>query len=105
MGRHRGRHRRCAVIHNYYIHFPRTLLAFKECDACRAAPFLQGKATMQQVSQVQPLDGSDFVRDKSKVSWITAIFMTLFNIGAIAELFFFSWQNVAFAVGLLWVYG
>ncbi|MBI2678607.1 MAG: fatty acid desaturase [Candidatus Koribacter versatilis] len=55
--------------------------------------------------QEQVLDGSDFVRDKSKVAWITAIFMTLFHLGAIAALFFFSWKNVAVAVALLWVSG
>ena len=51
------------------------------------------------------LDGSDFVRDKSQVAWITAIFMTLFHIGAIAALFFFSWQNFFVALALLWVSG
>jgi len=42
---------------------------------------------------------------KLKVSWITAIFMTIFHAGAIAALFFFSWTNFWVAVALLWMSG
>jgi len=49
--------------------------------------------------------GRDFTRDKTKISWITAIFMTLFHIGAVVALFFFSWPNFFAALILLWVAG
>jgi len=49
--------------------------------------------------------GKDFTRDKTKISWITAIFMTLFHIGAVVALFFFSWPNFFAALILLWVAG
>ena len=42
---------------------------------------------------------------KLKVSWITFIFMTIFHIGAVVALFFFSWQNLFAALVLLWVAG
>src|SRR5215469_3372733 len=34
---------------------------------------------------------------EDRVNWITAIFMGLFHVGAIAALFFFSWKNLAVA--------
>jgi stearoyl-CoA desaturase (delta-9 desaturase) len=40
-----------------------------------------------------------------KVSWITAIFMTIFHLGAVAALFFFSWKNFWVALALLWIAG
>ncbi|HTK95758.1 MAG TPA: fatty acid desaturase [Terriglobales bacterium] len=42
---------------------------------------------------------------KLKVSWITFIFMTIFHIGAVVALFFFSWQNLFAALVLLWIAG
>ena len=35
---------------------------------------------------------------EGRINWITAIAMTIFHIGAIAALFFFSWTNLAVAV-------
>ncbi|HXE06992.1 MAG TPA: fatty acid desaturase [Acidobacteriaceae bacterium] len=35
---------------------------------------------------------------EDRVNWITAIFMGLFHVGAIAALFFFSWTNLAVAL-------
>jgi len=35
---------------------------------------------------------------EDRINWITAIFMGLFHVGAIAALFFFSWKNLAVAV-------
>ncbi len=40
---------------------------------------------------------------QNEVNWVTAIFMGLFHIGAIAALFFFSWKPVMVAVLLWWV--
>jgi fatty-acid desaturase len=40
---------------------------------------------------------------QNEVNWVTAIFMGLFHIGAIAALFFFSWKPVLVAVLLWWV--
>ena len=34
---------------------------------------------------------------EGRINWVTAIAMTLFHVGAIAALFFFSWTNVAVA--------
>ena len=39
----------------------------------------------------------------STLNWITAIFMVLFHIGAIASLWFFSWTNVIVALALHWM--
>ena len=35
---------------------------------------------------------------KDGVNWVTAIFMALFHIGAIAALFFFTWKALFVAV-------
>src|ERR1700723_1076096 len=40
---------------------------------------------------------------KTEVNWVTAIFMGLFHIGAIAALFFFSWKALIVATILWWV--
>src|SRR5580658_3661614 len=40
---------------------------------------------------------------KNEVNWITATFMILFHIGAVAALFFFSWKAVLITVVLWWV--
>src|SRR5277367_4597627 len=42
-------------------------------------------------------------KDKTEVNWVTAIFMAIFHLGAIAALFFFSWKAFAVAVVLWWV--
>ena len=39
----------------------------------------------------------------SEINWITAIFMGLFHIGAIAAFFFFSWKGLFLAFFLNWV--
>jgi fatty-acid desaturase len=39
----------------------------------------------------------------TNVNWITAIFMGLFHVGAIAAFFFFSWTNVLVALVLHWM--
>ena len=41
----------------------------------------------------------------AKINWVTAIFMALFHVGAIAALFFFSWKGLIAALILLWVSG
>jgi len=49
----------------------------------------------------------EILRKKQKandeVNWVTAIFMGLFHVGAIAALFFFSWKPVLVAALLWWV--
>ncbi len=42
-------------------------------------------------------------KDKTEVNWVTAIFMGLFHVGAIAALFFFSWKALIVATVLWWV--
>ncbi|MFZ1013733.1 MAG: hypothetical protein WCC26_21020 [Terracidiphilus sp.] len=39
-------------------------------------------------------------QSESGVVWITAIFMAIFHLGAIAALFFFSWTNLIVAAVL-----
>jgi stearoyl-CoA desaturase (delta-9 desaturase) len=36
------------------------------------------------------------------INWITAIFMSLFHVGAVAAMFMFSWTNLAVALVLHW---
>src|ERR1700745_3765977 len=40
-----------------------------------------------------------------QINWITAFFMAMFHIGAVAALFFFSWKALVLAVMLWWVSG
>ncbi|HEX8815580.1 MAG TPA: fatty acid desaturase [Terriglobales bacterium] len=40
-----------------------------------------------------------------EVNWITSSFMVMFHLGAIAALFFFTWQALAVAILLWWVAG
>jgi sn-1 stearoyl-lipid 9-desaturase len=41
----------------------------------------------------------------NEVNWITASFMAMFHVGAVAALFFFSWKALAVALFLWWVSG
>lgn len=38
-----------------------------------------------------------------RVNWITAVFMTLFHIGAVVALFMFTWTNLVVALLLHWI--
>ena len=40
-----------------------------------------------------------------EINWVTAIFMGLFHVGAIAALFFFSWKALLVSMFLWWVSG
>jgi len=40
-----------------------------------------------------------------EINWVTTIFMSLFHIGAIAALFFFTWKALFVAMFLWWVSG
>ena len=42
---------------------------------------------------------------KNEVNWVTAIFMALFHVGAIAALFFFTWKALLVAIFMWWVGG
>jgi fatty-acid desaturase len=39
------------------------------------------------------------------INWITAVFMVLFHIGAVAAFFFFSWKAFFIALALWWIAG
>jgi fatty-acid desaturase len=41
----------------------------------------------------------------NEVNWVTAIFMGLFHVGAIAALFFFTWKAFLVSMFLWWVSG
>ena len=41
----------------------------------------------------------------NEVNWVTASFMALFHIGAVAALFFFTWKALAVALFLWWISG
>ena len=54
------------------------------------------------------IEGLEAVRGMKKhenVNWLTTIIMVLFHIGAVAALFFFSWQRLALAVVMWWIAG
>jgi stearoyl-CoA desaturase (delta-9 desaturase) len=40
-----------------------------------------------------------------QINWVTAIFMGLFHVGAIAALFFFTWKAFFVSVLLWWISG
>src|ERR1700733_9969558 len=42
---------------------------------------------------------------KNEINWVTASFMLLFHIGAVAALFFFSWKALFTLIFLWWVAG
>ena len=42
-------------------------------------------------------------KNDGEMNWVTAIFMGLFHVGAIAALFFFSWKAFAVAAVLWWI--
>ena len=48
--------------------------------------------------------GKESAQD-SGINWVTAIFMLLFHVGAVAALFFFSWEPFLLAIFLYWVGG
>src|ERR1700722_7711539 len=42
---------------------------------------------------------------QEQINWVTAIFMLLFHLGAVAALFFFSWKAFLLGIFLYWVSG
>jgi stearoyl-CoA desaturase (delta-9 desaturase) len=42
---------------------------------------------------------------KGEINWVTAVFMGLFHLGAVAALFFFTWKALFVAMFLWWVSG
>jgi fatty-acid desaturase len=40
-----------------------------------------------------------------EINWVTAIFMGLFHVGAVAALFFFTWKALLVSMFLWWVSG
>ena len=54
-------------------------------------------------NRLEVLDGKAAADDE--INWVTAIFMALFHVGAIAALFFFSWKALLVAMFLWWVSG
>jgi len=51
---------------------------------------------------------SDLGKESSKehgINWVTAIFMLLFHLGAVAALFFFTWKAFFLGIFLYWVGG
>jgi sn-1 stearoyl-lipid 9-desaturase len=43
--------------------------------------------------------------EKGEINWVTTSFMTLFHVGALAALFFFTWKAFFVALALWWVSG
>ncbi|MGB8673930.1 MAG: hypothetical protein WCD27_06210, partial [Candidatus Acidiferrales bacterium] len=43
--------------------------------------------------------------EKDEINWVTASFMTMFHVGAIVALFFFTWKAFFIAAFLWWVSG
>ena len=43
--------------------------------------------------------------EKGEINWVTASFMTMFHIGAVAALFFFTWNALFLTIFLVWVSG
>ena len=48
---------------------------------------------------------TNFAAVPKQINWITALFMAAFHIGAVAALFFFTWQGLVLAAVLWWVAG
>ena len=44
-------------------------------------------------------------KNNDEINWVTAIFMGLFHVGAIAALFFFTWKAFFVSMFLWWVSG
>lgn len=83
---------RSAVLHNYYK-FARLLLIR-----------LGGQTESEMETMTTRLD---VLQKKQKgddeINWITASFMVLFHLGAVAALFFFTWKAFFVAIFLGWV--
>jgi fatty-acid desaturase len=50
-------------------------------------------------------DSAVTVEQKAGINWVTAIFMVLFHLGAVAALFFWSWKALIVAIILNWIAG
>ena len=50
-------------------------------------------------------DGVMIEELNERINWTTAIFMALFHLGAMADLFFWSWKALLVAVFLNWIAG
>jgi stearoyl-CoA desaturase (delta-9 desaturase) len=54
---------------------------------------------------MQPAVLQDKKARDNEINWITAFFMVLFHLGALAALFFFTWKALFVAIVLWWVSG
>jgi stearoyl-CoA desaturase (delta-9 desaturase) len=85
------------LLHKYY-----------SCKLGPADRFDSGIFNVEEQGTFLNMELQDIGKDqasKSKVNWITAIFMALFHVGAIAALFFFTWKALFVAIFLWWVAG
>jgi fatty-acid desaturase len=55
------------------------------------------------ISRLKPLEKKH--AKETGVNWTTATFMVLFHLGALASVFFFTWQALLLAIFLFWVSG
>ena len=88
------------------------------CTSCPNPLSDYGNITHQGPSPQSPRQFNEVVKDIMKietiakelsndnqVNWVTAFFMAVFHIGAIAALFFFTWKALLVAAFLWWVSG
>jgi fatty-acid desaturase len=85
------------VLQNYYRGVRAILLVFPSNLKKNTIPQRQGPMTLEDLEKKSGA--------ADEINWITATFMTLFHVGAIAALFFFTWPAFLVALFLHWATG
>src|SRR6266568_3926427 len=83
-----------SLLHKYYSYLPPSL-----ANVIRQIKTNTGESGMEleALNRRQAANG--------EVNWVTAIFMGLFHVGAIAALFFFTWKALFLSLFMWWVSG
>src|SRR3984885_2416732 len=87
------------LLHKYYSALPRSLDRLDQASE-GSRPAKRGTTLDMQLESLEKRQAAN-----GEINWVTAIFMGLFHVGAIAALFFFSWQALLGSMFLWWVSG
>ena len=69
-------------------------------EAVSSTPAEMGTLVEMQLESLEKRQAAN-----GEINWVTAIFMALFHVGAVAALFFFTWKALFVAMFLWWVSG
>src|SRR5215472_3295482 len=92
----------CPLLHKYYSV---RLFAAGSLDEASHQNLSKTTGNGDHFLETQLSDLEKHQAARNEVNWITAIFMAIFHVGAIAAFFFFTWKAFFVAILLWWISG